>query len=210
MSQDVLNDWIASLLSIFGNRESAKLVHVGQDRVRAVQTAPADHMRILHQIDRPTKFTSQVKQAVIELTLQHPNFADLQITQIISERFAIPIARATIHRLHHLAHFKFLPPKRCQRLTEIQRRQRDQFASDFINGKFQTKNLIFSDESRFCMGRIIGRCGERGGDMRKGFWPRLMNISGSRFIYGRRSGLVSDPAFQFLKKQSIQMSTLRL
>jgi hypothetical protein len=42
---------------------------------------------------------------MIELTLQHPNFDDLQIAQIISERFAIPIARATINRLHHLAHF---------------------------------------------------------------------------------------------------------
>jgi hypothetical protein len=44
---------------------------------------------------RPTKVTPQIKQAVIEPTLQHPNFADLQIAQIISGRFAIPIARAT-------------------------------------------------------------------------------------------------------------------
>jgi hypothetical protein len=29
---------------------------------------------------RPTKATLQIKQAVIELTLQHPNFADLEIT----------------------------------------------------------------------------------------------------------------------------------
>jgi hypothetical protein len=50
--------------------------------------------------------------------------ADLQIAQIISERFAIPIARATINRLRHMWHFKFLPPKRCQKLTEIQKRQR--------------------------------------------------------------------------------------
>jgi hypothetical protein len=46
---------------------------------------------------RPTKITPQIKQAVIELTLQHPNFADLQITQIISGRFTIPIACATIN-----------------------------------------------------------------------------------------------------------------
>jgi hypothetical protein len=46
---------------------------------------------------RPTKVTPQIKQAMIELTLQHPNFADLQIVQIISERFAISIARATIN-----------------------------------------------------------------------------------------------------------------
>jgi hypothetical protein len=48
-------------------------------------------------MDRPTKVTLQIKQAVIELTLQHPTFADLQIAQIISERFTIRVARATIN-----------------------------------------------------------------------------------------------------------------
>jgi hypothetical protein len=97
MSQEVLNDWIASLLSTRSNREITKLVHVGQDRVRAVRAAQADHTRILHQMGRLTKVTPQIKQALIGLTLQHPNFADLHITQIISERFAIHIARATIN-----------------------------------------------------------------------------------------------------------------
>jgi hypothetical protein len=84
MNQDVLDDWIASLLSTRSNREIAKLVHVGQDLVRAVRAAQADHTRTLHQMDRPTKVTLQIKQAVIKLTLQHPNFADLQIAQIFS------------------------------------------------------------------------------------------------------------------------------
>jgi hypothetical protein len=46
---------------------------------------------------RPTKITPQIKQTIIELTLQYPNFADLHIAQITSERFAIPIARAAIN-----------------------------------------------------------------------------------------------------------------
>jgi hypothetical protein len=97
MNQDVLDDWIASLLSTRSNRKIPKLVHVGQDRVRAVRAAQTDHTRILHQTCCPTKVTSKIKQALIELTLQHRNFADLQIAQIISERFTIPIARATIN-----------------------------------------------------------------------------------------------------------------
>jgi hypothetical protein len=96
MSQDVLDNWIASLLSTRGNREIVKLIHVGQDRVRAVRAAQADQTQILHQMGGPTKVTPQIKQLVIELTLQHPNFADLQVTQVISERIAIPIACATI------------------------------------------------------------------------------------------------------------------
>jgi hypothetical protein len=147
---------------------------------------------------------------VFELTLQHPNLADLQIAQIISERIATPISYATIHRLPHMAHFKFLPPKRRQKLTEIQRQQRHQFASDFINGKLPTEKLIFFGESRFCMARIIGGRGEGEENMRKGFSPTLINIRGSRFIDGRRFGFILNLAFQFLKKQSIQMSKLKL
>jgi hypothetical protein len=45
----------------------------------------------------PTKVTPQIKQAVIELALQHPNFTDLRIAQIIPERFAVLIAHATIN-----------------------------------------------------------------------------------------------------------------
>jgi hypothetical protein len=139
---------------------------------------------------RSTKVTPQIKQAVIELTLQHPNLADLQIAQIISERFATPISHATINRLPHMAHFKFLLPKRRQKLTEIQRQQRYQFASDFINKNLPTEKLIFFDESRFCRARIIGGCGEGEENMRKGLSPRLIDIRGSRFIYRRRFGLV--------------------
>jgi hypothetical protein len=69
MSQDVLDDWITSLLSTRSNREIAKLVHVGQDRVRAVRAAQADHTQILHQMGRLTKVTPQIKQAIVELTL---------------------------------------------------------------------------------------------------------------------------------------------
>jgi hypothetical protein len=54
MSQDVLDDWIASL-STHSNREIAKLVHVAQDRVRALRAAQAEHTRILHQMGHPTK-----------------------------------------------------------------------------------------------------------------------------------------------------------
>jgi hypothetical protein len=85
MSQDVLDDWIASHISTRSNREIAKLVRVGQDRVRAIRAAQADRPRILHQMGRPTKATPQSKQAVIELTLQDSTFSDLQIAHIISE-----------------------------------------------------------------------------------------------------------------------------
>jgi hypothetical protein len=83
---------------------------------------------------------------VVELTFQHPDFSDLQIAHLITERFGIAIARTTINRLQHLACFHFLPPKRCQIVIEHQRRQRIQFAHNFLRGKLPLQNLLFCDE----------------------------------------------------------------
>jgi hypothetical protein len=102
-------------------------------------------------MDRSAKATPEIKQALTELTPQHPNVSDFQTAQMISERVAIPVACPTINQLGYLPHFKFISPKRCQKLTEVQRRQCYQFASDFSNGKLPTYNLTFSDRSRFSM-----------------------------------------------------------
>jgi hypothetical protein len=93
-----------------------------------------------------------MKRAVTELTLQHPNFSDFQIAQVISERFTIRIARPAINRMDHLAQVKFRRTKRSQNVIDVQKRQPYQIASDFINGKLPKQNLIFFDESHSCMG----------------------------------------------------------
>jgi hypothetical protein len=61
MNQDVLDDWIASLLLTRSNKEITKLVHVGQDQIQVIRTALADHMRIFHRMGRSTKVTPQIK-----------------------------------------------------------------------------------------------------------------------------------------------------
>jgi hypothetical protein len=76
----------------------------------------------------------------------------LQIAHLITERFGIAIAQTTINQLRHRACFHFLPPKRRQIVIERQRRQRIQFADDFLRGKLPLQNLLFCDESQFCMG----------------------------------------------------------
>jgi hypothetical protein len=52
---------------------------------------------------------------VYDLTLRHPTLSDFQIAQMVAEEHAITISRATMNRLRHLAKFKFLPPKHCQK-----------------------------------------------------------------------------------------------
>jgi transposase len=152
MDHDSLDDWIIFLLPTHSSRQIAQIAHVGRDRVRAVRNAYQSGAVLFHQLGRPSKVTPEIKKQVYDLTLRHPTFSDFQIAQMIAEEHAITISRATINRLRHLAKFKFLPPKHCQKLTDTQRRQRVQFAKDFCAGQLPLQNLVFCDESRFCMG----------------------------------------------------------
>jgi hypothetical protein len=124
MDHDSLDDWIISLLSNHIVRQIARLVHVGFDRVRAVRDAHISGRKLLHRLGAPCKATPEIEQSVVDLTSRHPKFSDFQIAQMIAEQYAITISRTTINRLRHVAHFKLLPPKRCQKLTEPRRRQR--------------------------------------------------------------------------------------
>jgi hypothetical protein len=86
------------------------------------------------------------------LTIAHPTFSDFPLATLLHEDSGITVSRCTINRASHLAHFSYLPPKKCQVLTEQQRRESMQFARDFRTGKLLLVNLIFCDESRFAMG----------------------------------------------------------
>jgi transposase len=113
-SADPLDDWIAFLLPTHSLRQIHRIVHVGRDRIRAVRDSYAAGLRLMHRLGPPRKATLEIKQAVINLTIQHPSLSDFHIAEHIHEHYSIHISRATINRLRHLAGFRFLPPKHCQ------------------------------------------------------------------------------------------------
>jgi hypothetical protein len=141
----------SSLLLIHSIQWIAAHVHVGRERVRAVRNARHARLQLLHQLGPPIKATPDVKSQIIELTIAHPTFSDLQLATFLREDSGIAVSRCTISRARHLGHFSYLPPKKCQILTEQQRRQRMQFVRAFRTGKLPLVNLIFCDESRFAV-----------------------------------------------------------
>jgi transposase len=96
MQPKVLDDWVTSLLPTYNIRKIAAICHLSRDRIRAIRDAERS---ALHLRGRPAKATPEIKQAVVELTFQHPTFSDLQIAHLITERFGIAIARTTIQPL---------------------------------------------------------------------------------------------------------------
>jgi hypothetical protein len=79
MEHKPLDDWIASLLPTHSLRQIARIVHVGLDRVRAVRDAHMAGTKLFHRLGVPCKADPPIKKDVIELTIQYPNFSDLQI-----------------------------------------------------------------------------------------------------------------------------------
>jgi transposase len=93
MQPQLLDDWVASLLPTYSIRKIAAICHLSRDRIRAIQDAQRSDARLLHLRGRPAKATLETKQEVVELTLQHSPFSDLQIAHLITERFGIAMAR---------------------------------------------------------------------------------------------------------------------
>jgi hypothetical protein len=77
-----LDHWIASLLPTHSLQQLARIVHVGLDRARAVRDAHIAETKLFHRLGAPCKATLPIKKDVTKLTIQHPNFPDLQIAQI--------------------------------------------------------------------------------------------------------------------------------
>jgi transposase len=73
-------------------REIAKTLHVGRDRVHAVLLAFNAHKKIIHQIGRPQKTNPPIKQRIIQLSDQDGHISDERIAEKINEEFSISIS----------------------------------------------------------------------------------------------------------------------
>jgi hypothetical protein len=89
MGHEPLDEWIASFFPTHSLRQIARTVPVGNNRVRAVRDAHIAGIQLFHRLGSHGKATPPIKQDVIELTIHHPNFSDLQIAELISERYSI-------------------------------------------------------------------------------------------------------------------------
>jgi transposase len=134
-------------------RQIERDLHVSQQRiedvVRSVETGePLSHVR-----GPPTKITPQIKNRVIELTLENPNWGDRRVSQEITKQCGILIGRASVNKIRHDTAFYFKPPKKVQALTDEQIENRCQFLIDWdgpMFAPFRRLQFVFSDESRFC------------------------------------------------------------
>jgi hypothetical protein len=125
----------------------------------------------------PSKATPEVKGGIVELTIAHPTFSDLQWATLLHKDSGIGVSRCTINRARHLARFFIFTSEKRQVLTEQQPRQHMQFARDFRTGKVPLANLIFCDQSRFAMGSDNHWVSRRRGDYSERIFAEINNYT---------------------------------
>jgi transposase len=133
----------------------AKICHVGRDRVNDVIRAFKRGERLDHQMGRPRKATPEVISRIVTLSLTNGRLSDQALANQLHEETGCQISRQTVNSVRHSERFNFGPPKRVPKLEPWHIQCRQQFVMDWNGELFRTiKHLpiVFSDESRFCLG----------------------------------------------------------
>jgi hypothetical protein len=134
-----------------------QMLHVGGHHFREVR----DHFKatgevLMSQMGRPKKFGEGLKDKIDCQTMMNPGMSGRRMAAESKTLFGQSVSRATIDSIRKELHFRFLPKISRQILTSVQIQQRLQFAQSLKNGengfKFGKMMLVFSDESRFCLG----------------------------------------------------------
>ena len=101
---------------------------------------------------RPTNLTNQALTMITLLTVQNRMSSCLLISNQLKQNGILGCSPTTVRKGRHMLHFDYKPPKHRQFLSEEQKFQRVQFANSVLCSDFDFDRIIFSDESRFCLG----------------------------------------------------------
>ena len=101
---------------------------------------------------RPTNLTNQALSMITMLTVQNRMSSCHAISMKLQQNGIHGCSATTVWRGRRDLQFNFKPPKHRQFLTLQQKEQRKIFANSLLCSDFDYERIIFSDESRFCMG----------------------------------------------------------
>ena len=101
---------------------------------------------------RPTHLTNHALTTIAALTVQNRMASCFAISQQLIQNGVLHCSPTTVWRGRQMLHFNYKPPKTRQHLTLPQKEKRVNFANSMLLSDFDFSRIIFSDESRFCLG----------------------------------------------------------
>ena len=152
---------------IFQNMDKvAEICHCSKTRVQRTMKLFAKDKAIPLPLDigRPKLLNQKLLLEICSLVLNNPHCSIEWIRKNINEKLGICYSKGLISTAVHALRFQYKPPKRRQLLTEIQKRNRISFSYKALTTLTNFENIIFSDESRFCLGSDCRWVWRRRGD----------------------------------------------
>ena len=104
------------------------------------------------KVGRPPHLTNNALMMIAALTVQNRMSSNYAISQQLIQNGILGISPTTVWRGRHKLNFNYKPPKHKQHLTNTQKANRYNFANSLLLSNFDFSRIIFSDESRFCLG----------------------------------------------------------
>lgn len=139
-------------------REIKEILHVGFSSISQVITYWNENRQILPEatIGRPTKISSPELQAFVHSETQSNRRSPcykLSKTWNQEKKYdSFTVSPSTIWRVRKEMHYNFKPPKIRQYLTDEQIHKRNIFAHSILQSDINLDSIVFSDESRICLG----------------------------------------------------------
>jgi transposase len=114
--------------------------------VRHQITSGKNAFELHRKLGRPRKGCGEVSQRICELTLAHPRMSNKNLAYALStgnEKYS----EEWVRQNRHAFKFHFLPPIVTFPLTEIQMRNRFEFASRHLQAQTDWSKMIFIDQT---------------------------------------------------------------
>ena len=100
---------------------------------------------------RPSKIKNDILSKIITLTVNDRAISCWQISKSLKNQGIADVSSTTVWRERIKLGFEFKPPKIRQKLNDLQKERRLDFAYSMLNSELDLSKIVFSDESRFSL-----------------------------------------------------------
>jgi len=174
-----------NILKLFAEGRSKRYImkecNVGMERINNVIFAVNNSCE--NKIGRPKKITQQLLEKIEEITILDASISDQSVVEEL-KKYNMNECRTTVNYCRHKLNFRYLKRKKIQNLNDIQVQKRLDFLNEIESGNIVNHNLLFSDESRFCIRSDQDYCWRKRGFYNKSTLSQSDKYNDSIMVWG--------------------------
>ena len=146
-------DDAARKMKIMGmsHRQIKDTLGIGSQRLtKCINTSI--NTQLSHKRGRKKNITPEIEAFIDQVSILDGSLTDAAVATLVYQKFQKKFARQTICKIRKRLGFIYRPRYTIQTLTKEQMRTRVEFCQKVLNSNLDFEKIVFSDESRFCLG----------------------------------------------------------